>query len=52
MAEKYRNAANPLRAHADAERARSNAWGSHDNRPKRERSRDAVRRAEIRRSAD
>lgn len=32
---KYQHIANPLRAAADAERARSNAWGTHrGSRPK------------------
>jgi hypothetical protein len=51
MASKYRAPANPVKAQADAERARSNAWGTHDNRPKRERSRADSKRAAIRRDA-
>ena len=50
--EKYVHPANPLRAAADAERARSNAAGTHDSRPKRERSRGDVLRAEVRRDTE
>jgi len=50
--DKYIHPANPLRAAADAERARSNAAGTHDNRPKRERSREAAERAAIQRDRE
>ena len=49
--EKYQHPANPERAAAMHGLASSNASGSHDNRPKRERSRAAIKRAEIRRDA-
>jgi hypothetical protein len=49
--EKYHGVSNEDAHRADQERRRSNAGGSHDSRPKRERSRSAVRAAEIRRNA-
>jgi hypothetical protein len=49
MSDKYRGVENPDAARAAAERAQSGAWGTHDNRPKRERSRDAAKRAAIKR---
>jgi hypothetical protein len=47
---KYKGNANPEYIAAMREIRRSSAAGSHDNRPKRERSRAASKRAEIRRS--
>lgn len=52
MAEKYRPVRNEALAAAMRDLRRSNAAVPYDSRPKRERSRDAVRKAEIRRSAD
>lgn len=49
---KYRGVSNPEAHRADMDRRKSNAGGTHDNRPKRERSRDAVKRAEIRRESE
>jgi hypothetical protein len=45
MDERYKPPANPERAKAEAERARSNAWGTHDNRPRRLRTRKAQKDA-------
>lgn len=50
--EKYKHPANPERAQAMHGLARSNASGSHDNRPKRERARREARRAAIRRDME
>lgn len=47
--EKYRAPANPEMAQAMREIRRSNAAGSHDPRPNRERSRHAAKRAAIQR---
>lgn len=41
---------NPQRVRADQERRRSGAAGSHDSRPRRQRSRAAARHAAIRQS--
>lgn len=46
---KYKHPENPDKARADAERARSHAWGTHDARPRKERTRKDARRAAIRR---
>ena len=46
---KYRTNANPEMAAAFRELRRSNAAVPYDNRPKRERSRAAAKRAEIKR---
>lgn len=41
----FRPAANPERAQAEAERARSHAWGTHeDRRTRRQRTRSAAKR--------
>lgn len=48
MAEKFKPTANPEYAAGMREIRRSNASGSHDNRPKRERSRADAKRAAIR----
>lgn len=45
--DKYKHPANPERAKGMHEIARSGKSGSHDARPKRERSRAAVKRVEI-----
>lgn len=46
---KYIPAANPERAQAEAERARSGAWGTHqDRRTKRQRTRQAAKRRALR----
>lgn len=50
--DKYRGVSNPDAHRADMDRRRSNAGGAHDNRPKRERSRDAAKRAAIQRDRD
>ena len=44
--------ANPAYHRAMVELRRSNASGTHDARPKRERSRNAAKRAEIRRNSE
>lgn len=49
---KHKGVENPDAARAAAERARSNAWGTHDSRPKRERSRREAKRAAIERDKD
>jgi hypothetical protein len=51
MASKRRGVANPEYAEGMRQLRRSNAAGSHDNRPKRERSRADAKRAAIRRDA-
>lgn len=48
--DKYKHPANPARAKGMHEIARSGKSGTHDSRPKRERSRAAAKRAEIRRA--
>lgn len=50
--DKYKHPANPERAQAMHGLARSNAAGSHDNRPHRERARREARRAAIKRDAE
>lgn len=50
--EKYRAVANPAMASAMREIRRSNAAGTHDARPHRERSRSDAKRAQIRRDMD
>ncbi len=52
MPKKVRGVENPDAARAAAERAQSNAWGTHDNRPNRERSRADAKRAAIKRQED
>jgi len=49
--EKYRATANPEMASAMREIRRSNAAGTHDNRPARQRSRHAAKHAAIRDAA-
>jgi len=49
---KHKGTANPEYIAAMRELRRSNASGSHDSRPKRERSRGASRAAEIRRQSE
>lgn len=44
---KHKGVENPDAHRADMERRQSNAAGTHDERPNRERSRHAVKRAEI-----
>lgn len=44
----YRPTANPAQAAANRERARSSAAGSHDSRPRRQRTRHAAKRAALR----
>lgn len=47
--EKYRHPANTEKARADAERARSGAWGTHaDTRDRRARTRQASVRRDLR----
>jgi hypothetical protein len=50
--EKYRAVANPAYAAGMREIRRSNAAGTHDARPSRERSRRDAKRAAIRRDMD
>lgn len=52
MSDKYKGVSNPDAHRADMERRRSNAGGTHDNRPKRERSRREAKRAAIERDKD
>ena len=49
---KHKGIENPDAHRADMERRQSNAAGSHDNRPHRERSRHAATRAAIKRDQD
>ena len=49
---KYKRTANPQLAQAMREIRRSNAAQPMDNRPKRERSRDAAKRAAIKRDSE
>lgn len=51
MAKRHKNVANPEYAEGMRQLRRSNAAGSHDNRPRRERSRADAKRAAIRRDA-
>lgn len=50
--EKHRGVENPEAARAAAERAQSHAWGTHDDRPNRERSRADAKRAAIKRDTE
>jgi hypothetical protein len=45
---KFRATANPIAAKAATERAFSGAWGTHDNRPPRQRTRSTAKRAAVR----
>jgi len=49
---KYKGHANPELAAAMRELRRSNAAGTHDSRPNRERARGQAKRADIRRGLD
>ena len=49
--QKFQPVANPAYAEGMREIRKSNASGGHDSRPKRERSRSAVLRAEIKRAS-